>query len=261
VLALRAASASAQEAYEPPARLEERTAYTVGAGDVKLGLIAFEVGITDQVSIGTDPPAWAARAVIPLFVPNLHVKVKFYEQGQLAIAARAGGYYASLSGDEGTSGSLVSVPLSLYASIPLAPRWLLHPEATYSFARAFGTGDLDNADANGAVSTRAGILGTLLQFKVTRVMSLTALGRYQVYSGSLVFEGEDNLDEFTTVDVEATLEPQDPHPWQVIGGVAFVWERVQLAVGLGYGFYFVPGMDIPIAGVGLVPDFSLAVTL
>jgi hypothetical protein len=188
-------------------------------------VLAIEGSIADQLSLGTDPPAWAARAVLPMVIPNLHAKVKLYEQGSLAVAVWVAGYYASLSSDGRVSGSLVSVPLSLFASVPLARRWLIHPEATYSFARAFGTGDLDDADANGAVATRTGIVGALLQFRVTRAMSLTALGRYQFHSGALVFEGDAAIDEFTTAKVEATLEPRDEHPWQTVAAVAETYDN------------------------------------
>ena len=51
-----------------------KTAYLIGARKFKIGVLALEYGITDRMSIGSDPPAWAARAFLPVLVPNLHFK-------------------------------------------------------------------------------------------------------------------------------------------------------------------------------------------
>ena len=60
-------------------RLDERTAFMVGRNTLKLGILAFEYGILRQLSIGSDPPAWAARAVMKILIPNLHIKYQFLD--------------------------------------------------------------------------------------------------------------------------------------------------------------------------------------
>lgn len=259
---LFARSASAQVVADEAPRLDERTAHTVGGQQLKLGVLAVEYGITDRLAVGIDPPAWAARAVLPIWIPNLHAEVVVIDREPFALSVKAAGYYADLKTDESASGSLVAVPLSLFASGRLARRWWLHGEGTYLFARAFGGGgDLDNADLNGAVATRAAQLGAMLEYRITRVVSLTALGRYQVYSGKLVFSGDSTLDPYATARVEGELTSNNEHPWQAVGGVALLWPAVRVVLGAGYGNYFIPGFTIAIPDRGIVPDLSISVVL
>src|SRR5262245_35327475 len=68
--------------------LDEHTALTLGARRFKLGVLSFDYGITDRVTIGTDPPAWAARAVLPMLVPNFHVKVVAIQTDKLWLTGR-----------------------------------------------------------------------------------------------------------------------------------------------------------------------------
>jgi hypothetical protein len=242
-------------------RLEQRTAYTVAGGQLELGLLTADYGITDRLAVGIDPPAWAARAVLPIWVPNAHVEWTALRRAGLALSLAAGGYFADLQGGEDAGGTLVVIPVSVFASGRLAPRWWLHGEATYLFADASGTGDLNNADLEGSVSTRAGQLGAMLEYQLTRVVSLTAVGRYQVYSGRLVFAGTTAIDDYTTADVEGQLEPRVQHPWQAIAGAAFLWPRVRLQVGVGYGHLFIPGIALALSDRFIVPDLSLSVVL
>jgi hypothetical protein len=252
--------AGAARAYDEAPRLDERTAYTVDGGHLKLGILSAEYGVFDQLAIGIDPPAWAARAVLPIWVPNLHAEVGLFENPALAVSFKIGGYYADIGSDD-APGSLLAVPLSVFASARLAPRWWLHGEATYLIADASGTGDLDDAELDGAVAARSAQLAAMLELQLSRVVSLTLVGRYQFYAGPLVFKGTTQPDSFTSVRVEGEMEPQTPHPWQVIPGIAFSWTNVRLVLGVGYGNYFIPGIGLAFPDRGIVPDFSFAVVL
>lgn len=242
-------------------RLDERTALMLGARRLKLGILAFEYGITNRMTVGTDPPVWAARAFLPVLVPNLHFKYQFYGRDGLALMGSIAGYYADLSKTNTAASALVTFPLSLFASVRLAPRVWLHGEGTYVFARATGAGDVDRADFRGAVSTRAGQAGAMLEWRLTRIFSLTALGRYQFYAADLAFSGSGTGDEFTTVDVQGQLTPRVKHPWQAVGGVALLWRHFHLIAGAGYGYYFIPGLDIAVPTRTIIPDVSLSVVL
>lgn len=260
-LCSRPAVAQDVEIDEAP-RLDERTALTIEGQQFKLGLLAIEYGITDRLAIGVDPPAWAARAVLPFWVPNLHAEIQAIRTDAFALSVRLAGYYANLEEDEAAPGSLVAVPTSLFASFRLAPSWWLHGEGTYVLARATGgSGDLDNADLNGAVAAQAAQLGAMLEYRLTQNISLTALGRYQPYTGRLVFEGSGTLDEYTTVQIDGEMTPAVEHPWQAIGGVAFMWSTVHVVLGVGYGNYFIPGVSIAMPDVTIVPDLSVSVVL
>jgi hypothetical protein len=241
-------------------RLDERTAYTIGARRLKLGILAFDYGLTERISIGTDPTPWLVRAFRPVLIPNLHLKVLAFERGPLAIGVKGGAYYAFLGG-ESEQGHLVTVPLSLFPSVRLATRVWLHLEATYVFARLLGTGNTDNADLNGAVATRTAQAGAMLELRLTRILSIVAVGRYQFYAGPLVFGASSVLDPSTTVRVDGELRPRVERPWEAVAGIAVLWPHVHLGLGAGYGYYFIPGMDIAVPQLRFIPDASLAIVL
>jgi len=239
-------------------RLDERTAFMVGRNTVKLGILAFEYGILRQLSIGTDPPAWAARAVMDVFIPNFHVKFQFLERDPIWLALKVAGYYARLDKNS-VDGHLIDVPISLFATAKAHSRFHVHGEATYIFARVQGTGDLSKAQFNGGAPIRAGQLGLMLQYRLTRIFSLTATGRYQVYVADIPFDASSQIDPYTTATMTGQLTPGVRHPWEVIGGIAVLWKHFHMIVGGGYGYYFLPGLNIANTRKTFVPDLSLAV--
>jgi len=259
-------TAQAPPAAVPPAeedvpKLDERTAFMVGKNTLKLGVLAFEYGILRQLSVGSDPPAWAARAVMKVWVPNVHLKYQILDRNPVTLAVMGAFYYARLDGSQDVSGHLIDVPLSLFATVKVHPRIHLHGEATYLFARVAGSGDLSKAQFNGGAPLRAGQAGLMAQFRISRIVSLTATGRYQFYVADVPFEATSTSDPFTTATVRGQLSPGVQHPWSVIGGVAVLWKHFHMIVGGGYGYYFIPGLDIPNTSRTFVPDLSLSVVL
>jgi hypothetical protein len=259
-LGATAGTARAAEGGDLPL-LDERTAYLLDARTLKLGLLALDYGINDRLTIGSDPPFWAARAAIPIIVPNLHIKHLIYQRAPVTVTARVAGYYANLKTDDNASGSLIAAPLSLFASFRLQHRIWLHTEGAYVYARAFGSGDLNELHLGGQVATQVVQLGAVLEWRLTRIFSLTATGRYQIYTADLAFEGSGTIDPYTTADVNGRAVSAAPHPWEAIGGVAFLWKYVHLIVGVGYGYYFLPGLDLAYPQKTFVPDASLSVIL
>ena len=245
---------------KPIPEIDERTAYMVGKHTLKLGILAFEYGIMQQLSIGSEPPAWALRAFTGVLIPNLHLKFQILDRDPVAVAVQAAGYYGSIS-KSNFSGNLINVPLSLYVSVKVHPRITLHAEGAYVYARVFGTGDITQASLNGATAVSAGQLGLMVQYRLTRIFSLTATGRYQFYVSDLPISGTTTIDPYTTGTLSGQFVPGVQHPWEAIGGIAVLWHYVHLIVGAGYGYYFVPGLDIPNTKKTFVPDASLAVVL
>src|SRR4051812_22717340 len=157
------AAAAAPPVPEEVPRLDERTAFMVGKHRLKLGILAFEYGILRQLSIGSDPPAWALRSVAKVWVPNVHLKVQIVDREPVWLALLGAVYYARVDSSGGVDGHLIDVPLSLFATVKVHPRIHLHGEAAYIFARVAGTGDLTKAQFNGAGPVRAGQLGLMAQ--------------------------------------------------------------------------------------------------
>jgi hypothetical protein len=247
----------------PPLPQDEFTAFAVRGGQLKLGVLSFDLGLTDWWSIGTDPPAWAVRAVGSVIVPNLHTELVPWRGRWSRVSVLAAGYYIDLSRDSGADGQVVSFPLSLFVS--LSPgRWTnswtwLHLEGNYNFVRAFGTGATDRADIEGTVATRSLQLGAMLEQRVWRGLCLSLRGRLQAWTTPLVLEGEATFDPFTRAEIEVELRPAREHPWAAVAAASYSWRHVQLRVGVGYGSYFVPGANVVAPYFGIIPDAAFAV--
>src|SRR4051812_41731855 len=175
--------APAPAAEETP-RLDERTAFMGGKHRLKLGILAFEYGILQRLSVGSDPPAWAARAVVKVWVPNAHLKVQIVDRDPVWVALLGAVYYARIDSGDSTSGHLIDTPLSVFTTVKVHPRVFLHGEAAYLFARVVGSGDLTKTEFKGVAPLRAGQVGLMAQFQLTRIVSLTATGRYQFYAAN-----------------------------------------------------------------------------
>jgi len=259
------ATVQAPPAVQPPPpkpipELDERTAYMVGKHTLKLGILAFEYGIMQQLSIGSDPPSWALRAVSSVLVPNLHLKLQILDRDPVAVAVLAAGYYASVS-QSSFSGNVLNIPLSAFVSVKVHPRITLHAEGAYVYARVFGTGQVTQATLDGAGVARAGQVGLMVQYRVTRIFSLLATGRYQFYLADVPLSGSTTIDPYTTGSLSGQYVPAVQHPWEAIGGFAILWHYVHLTLGAGYGYYFLPGIDIANTRKTVVPDASIAVVL
>jgi hypothetical protein len=193
-----------------------------------------------------------------VLVPNLNAKFQFVDRDPLWVTAMASAYYADISNGE-ASGQLLNIPLSLYASVRANRHLYLHGEGTYVFVQGFGNGDLNRAHIGGTLAARA-VQGQLMaEVRLVRWFSLTALGRYEFYTSNLTVSGSGPVDPYTTASVNGELAPRVEHPWEVIGGVALLLNHFHFTLGAGYGYYFVPGMDLPMQKRGFVPDASLSV--
>ena len=244
-------------------RLNHGTALTLGARKLELGILAFEYGITDWLVVGISPPFFALRAFSSILVPNGHVKLVALRRSGLWVAGNIAVYYASLTkSDNSASGEVLVVPLSLFVSYKVLPRFWVHPEATYTHMNIWGSGDVSRLTFEGAAPTRTFQLGLQLQYQINKVFALTLAGRLQAYTGTVPFDGTGtSADGMTTATVQGTLTPQDLHPWSVVPGVAFLWKHWRLSLGAGYGNYFLPGMDVSVRGAGFVPQGSIAFVL
>ena len=242
---------------EAPTRLYERTAFTIPKHTLALGLVAFDYGFAEGAQVGTDPPAWAVRAFTSVFVPNLHVKVQVLRRDPVWVALQAAAYYADISSN--VSGQMLDVPLTAWASFKLTDHFFLHAEGTYVYVHAFGTGNITRAQLSGAAATSAVQTQLMAQLQLSRVVSLTALGRYQIYTGDVTFSGSGTIDDFTTANVAGRMTLSVAHPWEAIGGVALLWKHFHAILGAGYGYYFVPGLWVANQQRTFVPDAELAV--
>ena len=243
---------------EQAERLDEGTALTLGGQVLKVGILAFDYGITDRINVGTDPPMYLLRSVESVLVPNLHVKVIAYRWNRLWLTGQAALYYANVQKGD-ASGTLWAIPLTAYASYQIDPRWWIHGEVTYDIIWGNGVGDLTQTTLGGAAATRSVQLAATGEYRIRPTIALTLRGRLQVYTSRLALSGSVNPDAFTSIAVDARIDPRNSHPFEVVPAVAFLWQRIRLSAGVGYGNYFLPGMDIPLTERGIVPQASFSV--
>jgi hypothetical protein len=243
-------------------RMDQYTAFTVGKGRLKLGILAFEYGITDRLSVGTDPPMWAARAAVDVLVPNGHVKYTALQHPRLLLTGQLGVYYADVSKFDNAGGSLLVVPLTLWASLPVAPkRWpklWAHLEGVYNWVEGWGTGSVDRIDLAGSVTTEAIQLGAMLEYRLQPRLAFTLRGRVQPWMNPLEITADRQFDPYTRIDVRAELEPRHEHPFAVVAGATYFWKHVHASVGVGYGNYFLYGMNLYSSYQGVIPDASIS---
>jgi hypothetical protein len=237
-------------------QLDANTARLIGARRIKFGVLSFDLGITKWLSIGTDPPAWAIRAIRTPLIPNLHVKVAFLRTDFVSISGQAAGYYADIS-TERASGHLVSIPLTLFATVPIGSRTWVHLEGAYNWLRGVGAGDESRAEIRGSVVSRTLQVGAMVEVRVSRVVSLLARGRYQVDTSPIVLSGGGMVDAYTHVQLDAQVRPSVEHPAMGIAGLACTWSHGGFIAGGGYGHYFIPGANIALPYRGFVPEASL----
>jgi hypothetical protein len=256
------APAAPVEAHAPPAPrpdavpIDDHTARLIGARRLKLGILAFEYGLTDWLSFGTDPPEWAVRAFASILVPNLHVKGQFFRSSALLVSGQAGIYAADVN--HGTaSGWLITVPLTLYVSGRVLPWLWLHGEGAYNFARAWGSGDVEKTDVLGTGVARTAQVGAMAELRVNRVVAFLVRGRYQFYESNIVFEGSGMVDAYTSANGSLELEPLVRHPAMITGSIALTWKYVGVIAGGGYGHYFVPGANVALQYEGFTPEGAL----
>jgi len=242
---------------EEAERVTEGTALTLGGQVLQIGILAFDYGITDRIEVGTDPPMYLLRTASSVLVPNLHLKVVAYRSDRLWLSAQVAAYYATVS--KGTaSGNIWTVPVGAYASYQIASQWWIHGEVNYNIIWGSGDGNLTEATLGGAMASRAVQLTAIGEYRIRPTIAITLRGRIQVYTSRLAFSGTANPDDFTSVSVDARINPRVDHPWEIVPAVNFLWQRFRLTAGVGYGNYFLPGMQVPLTKQSVVPELSAA---
>lgn len=254
----RAAPAAAFQ--EPGNERVEDTAYTLRAREWSLGVLAAQYGIIDELTVGTYVPTWLAWPVLGVFAPTAFVKARDpLHWERLAASLRVGVAYfdarelsTELREQEGSSVDLVIVPIEPAVSVRYTD-WFDHSlELTYVLVGA-GVDIPGDTEIVGAGTATSLTLSTLLEFRVSRVTALTLLGRALLARGNASFSLEAEDDE-TTVDADlGARQRTDGFTWCLVPGVELSWEHVNLDLGLGYGSLWLPVVELPTRGRGVVP--------
>jgi|SRR5688572_3824561 len=240
------------------------TAYTRPGGRVAVGPLKLELGVFDEVLIGTYVPPWFAFPALGVPLPNVYVKARSWWSGPLTLALRGSTMYVAgeaveqlASGD--ASGSMTTLSAEADLSLLVHHRLTVSLGAEYTHLRGNGneTGD-DPTSIEGAVTADNLMSRLFVEWRLSRVFSLTLLARYMIQQSPVSADTSYStpglsVDARLTADNEETLRG-----FSVVPGVAFEWEHWDLSLGVGYGALPLPILGATTARALPVVDFALA---
>jgi hypothetical protein len=268
-MALRAAAITlalatpARAYHEDEERIVDQTAHTLRAGEARIGLWELEYAPVAFATVGTDTAPWAASIVFQSVVANGHVKVRVLHTSLLTVSIGAALYHADVPANGpflSGSGSLLLVPLSLYASSDLSRRASLHLGATYAYADA-GNLEVDVGvyRAHAALAASALQLHAMGEYRLTRVVALTLQIHGQPYSTPATVHTT-TTDEFgETIAFSGTVGPVHRTAIAAVASVALSGRHVNARFGGGYGAIFLPSMGVTIPITTFLPEIDVYV--
>jgi hypothetical protein len=248
---------------EPGDLRTDFTAYTRPRGRAAVGPLKLELGIIDQVTLGTYVPPWFAFAVLGTPAPNLYLKVRSWWSGPLTLAVRGGFLYLDGSGiaelaDADASGSATVLAGEVDASLRLSSRMRVSLGFDYSHLVAVGSGEEVATSIEGASVADTGIARLFAQWQLTRVFGLTFLTRYVVFQSPF---GADVSSESPGVSISGDLsaaQSSEATRYAVIPGVSFDWTHWEFYLGVGYGTFTIPAVGLPTTRALPIVDVALA---
>ncbi len=253
-------AASAQQLENPRT---DYTAYTRPRGRVALGLLKTDLGVIDELLIGTYPLPWLASIpILKTTVPNVYLKARSPWSGPLTLALGGSFTYVNAKAlaqlaDKDADGSAVSMTGEFDASYRFDERFSLSLGLDYARLRAIGGADEEAGSVEGAttghtVSTRA-----LGEWRLSRVFALSLLFRYLIYRAPVKVDAMSSTPALTVTGDLSAESTQQKH-FTLVPGVSFEWERWELNAGVGYGVFYLPVFGLATAKAWPVVDLAFA---
>ncbi|HYQ45155.1 MAG TPA: hypothetical protein VER11_24380 [Polyangiaceae bacterium] len=253
------AGASAQQLENPRT---DYTAYTRPKGRVSLGLLKTDLGIIDEVTIGTYPLPWLAFPLLKSTIPNVYAKVRSPWSGPLTLAIAGsflfvdGKAIAQLA-DKSASASAISTTAEFDASYRFDHRFSLSVGLDYARLRAVGGKDDEATSVEGASSGHTYSTRLLGEWRLSRVFALSLLFRYLIYQSPINVDTSSS-DSAVTVTSNLSAESTIQKHFTLVPGVSFEWERWELNAGVGYGVFYLPALGLATAKSWPVVDLGFA---
>ena len=247
---------------------EERvdyTAYTLRPWELSLGPFKAEAGIPGGLMLGTYVPTWAFGPLVGVTIPTGFVKLRDPFRGPVTASARVGVVYfdgatlaAEATQNNGSKAGLLVLPLEAAVSARYHRYVSQSLLLTYVFVSAGGK-EASDTSIRGAAGVSNLSISTMREVRLTRVLALTLLARLMVHQGNARVTAHFS-EGSTTIDADLGARPRR-HEFVAcaIPGVAFSWEYVNLHLGLGYGNWWLPIVDLPLTTPQIVPDLSFYV--
>jgi hypothetical protein len=250
---------------QPRQRRFEDTAYTLSAGELSIGFFDLQVGTLSELTIGTYIAPWFLFPVLDTPIPTGFVKLRDWIHGPIALSFRATLIYVSATalraglgkGDEVNADAII-LPLEAATSVDLGPRFTQSFALTYVLTEGSGSQSSSTSIA-GAVSARQLTLSALSEYRITRTFSLTLHARVLVARSNLRarIQGSQGA---TKIDADVGLSTDYGHLVAcIVPGIALHGSAVNFELGLGYGSWWLPIVNLPLPFIGPVPEANFYV--
>ncbi|MBW2459313.1 MAG: hypothetical protein JRI68_32775 [Deltaproteobacteria bacterium] len=239
-------------------QITDQNAYTLPAGQHKLGVLGVDYGIVDEFQIGTSFLAWS------LLIPNATAEWRFAETSKFAFSGAVGAAYAStrpytIAFEDWPVADLGIFPFELIGTFRMHQDWTWSVGAQFTTVLLSGEYDKNDFEGAAAVSNLQG--HSTIEWRVNRRAALLLHGRYLVFqtvrAGATVTL---EPDEYTTITASAAGESDllnFPHAYQIIPAVQLSWDTVNLRLGVGYGNIIIPAINFVLPKRSLVPQLDL----
>ncbi|MEZ4469149.1 MAG: hypothetical protein R3F60_02780 [bacterium] len=252
LLALLCAATPAAAWHDEKTPATDYSIYTLNAWEWRLGLFAMELGLRDDLQVGTYPLFWLLK------LKNGTIKWRPWESDGRGIAAELGVFSLDLKDfvDDPEAGKeyprFIAVPFYVTGSSR-------HDDFTFSAGLAFtwvnfsGTADAADLEAIGGASTI--MFRPSIEWRLSRSFALVTEGRvkiYERYSGRVVTSYE--IDDESSIDVYGTAGAEVEGAKGNISLSAFwSWETFNLRLGASYGHFAVPVVNVFVPVVTWAP--------
>jgi hypothetical protein len=244
------------------ARRIDRTAYTLDQGQVDIGLETFAVAPFDELMIGTYVTTWLLLPYLGLPVPNAFIKVRTPFIGPIVASLRVNAIYLSgaslrseLAAANSANGSLWIVPAELAVSVHPSKRLSESLELMYVGVSGKGSAD-GSTTIRGTAAATSLTLSSFSEFRLSSTFAVTLLGRLLVHQDATVVQGNAS-GVGTVVDFNLGVRRRNALVACLVPGLEVDVDRVHVDLGLGYGSFWLPILELPLAAYGPVPEGNL----
>jgi len=262
-VSVSALSGHALAYHEPGTEWVRGSPYTLRGGELSLGVVDWDVGITDEVTVGTHPVLWAVGPWSGKPVPNAKLKLRDWVHGRLALSLMES--FAYLNGSKlATDWIETNTDARLFVlDTRFDAAWRGDEARSIGLSLDFTYASLRGSGVNAALgdATEDALRLTAWgKWRFSRVVALKLNGRVLLISapptGSLQFQAAPSV----AVDARVSFENVAPAgAWAIWPELELSWKHVNLMLGVGYGYQSVPIVDITLdrRGVLLTGDFFI----
>jgi hypothetical protein len=238
------------------------TAYTRPKGRAGVGPLKLDLGIIDEIMIGTYPLPWLAFPILKTPVPTGYLKLRSFWSGPFTLALGGGLTYvdakavAKLAHKNASASGLSSVA-ELDASYRIDERFTLSLGFDYAHLSAIGNTTEEATSVEGASTAHTYSTRLFGEWRLSRVFAVTLLLRYLIYQSPVKVDSTVGNDG-STVTADLSAEPTRQRRFTVVPGVSFVFDRWEISTGVGYGVFYLPVLGLASTKSWPVLDFGFA---